>query len=78
MMRALLYFEVVFHARACWFLLCGVCRKYWVLRFYLLVIITLLTLSSYCAHSVEGSTFIVLQLVYDLMEPKPIVELHAT
>ena len=41
-----------------------------VLRFYLLVFLTLLTLFSYCANLVGGS---VLQLVQDLMEPKPIV-----
>ena len=30
-----------------------------------------------CAHLVGGSTWIVLQLVQDLMEPKPILELYA-
>ena len=74
-MRALIDFEFVFHARACYFL-CGVCREYWFLRFYLLVFLTLLTLFSYCAHLEGGSTWIVLQLVQDLTEPKPIVELH--
>ena len=29
-----------------------------------------------CAHIVGGSSWNVLQLVLDLMEPKPIVELH--
>ena len=45
------------------------------LQFYLLVFLTLLKLFGYCAHLVGGSTWIVLQLVQDLMEPKPIVEL---
>ena len=48
-----------------------------VLRFYLLVFLTLVTLLRYCAHFVGGSTWIPLQLVQELMEPKPIVELHA-
>ena len=41
-MRALIDFEFVFHTRACWFfLLYGVCREYWFLRFYLLVFLVL-------------------------------------
>ena len=44
---ALFGFEFVFHARACCILLCGVCRKYWFLRFYLLVFLILLMLFSY-------------------------------
>ena len=41
-MRAVLDFEVVFHARAYCFSLCRMCHKYWFLRFYLLVFLTLL------------------------------------
>ena len=69
-------FEFVFHPRAC-YLLRGVCREYWFKRFYLLVFLTLQMLFSYCAHLVGGSNSIVLQLVQDLTEPKPSVELHA-
>ena len=75
-MRGLFDFGVFFHERASSFLLCGVCREYWFLRFYLLVFLTLLTLFSYCAPLVGSSTWIVLQLVQDLMEPKPIAEFH--
>ena len=58
-------------------ILCSMCHKYWFLQFYLLVFLTLLMLCSYCAHLVGGSTWIVLQLVQDLMsELKSIVELH--
>ena len=75
-MCAQIDFEFVFHVRACCFLLCSVCREYWFLWFYLYVFLTLLMLFSYCPHLVGGSTWIILQLVQDLMEPKPIVELH--
>ena len=46
------------------------------LVFTVLSVAYALMLFSYCAHLVGGSIWIVLQLVQDLMEPKPIVELH--
>ena len=49
---------------------CVACATNWFLRFYLLVFLNLLTLFSYCAHSVGRSTCIVLQLVQDLIEPE--------
>ena len=76
-MRALYGFEFGVYIRACCFLLCGMCCEYCCLWFYLLVFATLLTLFSYCAHLVGGCSLTVIQLVQDLMEPKPIIELHA-
>ena len=73
-------------ARSYWFWICFSCANLlffvvWrvprILGFTILSIgfPYLLTLFSYCVHLVGGSTWIVLQLVQDLMEPKPIVEL---